>query len=130
MKNKVNQAPAAAEQSELIGNIAALFTSTTRDYYFGNITDKELFECQLDRINGFLEEVYKHPLRGKIAAITRLIACYTKYSQDDKEARTKTLEALAGISGLLETVFAYTDDIALWADFTGTLSEKITVIND
>lgn len=124
MSNKQSKAPAAA-QSEFIGNLAKLFTSTQKDYYFGNITDRELFECQLDRINGFLEEIYKHPVRGKIAAITRLVSCYVKYSQDDKEAKTNTLEALAGISGLLETVFAYTEDIALWADFTGGLSEKV-----
>lgn len=124
MNNKQSKAPAAA-QSEFIDNLAKLFTSTQKDYYFGNITDRELFECQLDRINGFLEEIYKHPIRGKIAAITRLVSCYVKYSQDDKEAKTNTLEALAGISGLLETVFAYTEDIALWADFTGGLSEKV-----
>lgn len=124
MSNKQSKAPAVA-QSEFIGNLAKLFTSTQKDYYFGNITDRELFECQLDRINGFLEEIYKHPIRGKIAAITRLVGCYVKYSQDDKEDKTKTLEALAGISGLLETVFAYTEDIALWADFTGGLSEKV-----
>lgn len=125
MSNKQKQAPTAAEQPDFIGNLAKLFTSTQKDYYFGNITDKELFECQLDRINGFLEEVYKHPIRGKIAAITHLVSCYVKYSQDDKETKTKTLEALAGISGLLETVFAYTEDIALWADFTGGLAEKM-----
>lgn len=124
MSNKQSKAPAAA-QSEFIDNLAKLFTSTQKDYYFGNITDRELFECQLDRINGFLEEIYKHPIRGKIAAITHLVSCYVKYSQDDKEAKTNTLEALAGISGLLETVFAYTEDIALWADFTGGLSEKV-----
>lgn len=125
MSNKQNQVPAATAQSEFIGNLSKLFTSTQKDYYFGNITDRELFECQLDRINGFLEDVYKCPIRGKIAAITRLVSCYVKYSQDDKEAKAKTFEALAGISGLLETVFAYTEDIALWADFTGGLSEKI-----
>lgn len=124
MSNKQSKAPAAA-QSEFIDNLAKLFTSTQKDYYFGNISDRELFECQLDRINGFLEEIYKHPIRGKIAAITHLVSCYVKYSQDDKEAKTNTLEALAGISGLLETVFAYTEDIALWADFTGGLSEKV-----
>lgn len=129
MSKKSNQAAATATQPALIDNLAALFTSTQKDYYFGNITNNELFECQLDRINGFLEDVYKCPIRGKIAAITRLVGCYVKYSQDDKEVKTKTLEALAGISGLLETVFAYTEDIALWADFTGTLSNEIVNSN-
>lgn len=114
-----------SNKNKVVNSLSELFVKTQKDYYFGNISKRDLLMCRADRLQNFLETLSKFSVRGKISGLCRVVDCYSKHSKDDDQTKRKTIEAITDFSELLELIAVYSDDIDIWGDFTTVLIEKI-----
>lgn len=127
MNKPMNAAP-TAQTPGFIDGLAASFVEANKDYYFGNIGDRDVLEQRLTAFADCIESLWKVPITGKITALSRLVACYVQHSTDNPKEREETLGAVTGndgIGGLLELLATYSDTLEVWADFLGVMIEKI-----
>lgn len=127
MNKPMNAAP-TAQTPGFIDGLAASFVEANKDYYFGNIADRDVLEQRLTAFADCIDSLWKVPVTGKITALSRLVACYVQHSTDGERERAETLNAITGYNGLctvMETLAAYSDTLEVWADFLGVMIEKI-----